>query len=108
VGQAAARDILVTGRTLTVDEAREMGFSQRLADDALATALEIAGDIAKLAPLSVQGHKRALNLVAAAGALDPTAVAEIRALEEAAFLSADLQEGLAAFGEKRSPRFEGR
>ena len=42
-----------------------------------------------------------------ATALDDAAIAEIRALEEAAFLSADLQEGLAAFGEKRPPNFRG-
>jgi len=108
VGQGAARDILLTGRTITVDEAREIGFAQRVSDDALATALEIAGGIAQLAPLSVQGHKHALNLVAGASALDDATVAEIRALEEGAFSSADLQEGLAAFGEKRPPRFEGR
>jgi enoyl-CoA hydratase len=107
VGQAAARDLLLTGRTITVDEAREMGFAQRTTEDALATALELAAEIATLAPLSVQGHKHALNIVAGASALGPDAVAEIRALEEAAFASADLQEGLAAFGEKRPPTFRG-
>jgi enoyl-CoA hydratase len=106
MGQGAARDILLTGRTITTDEAREHGFAQRVSDDALGTALEVAADIAKLAPLSVQGHKHALNLVAAT--LDDRTVATIRSLEEAAFSSADLQEGLAAFGEKRAPRFEGR
>jgi len=107
MGQGAARDILLTGRVITVDEARERGFAQRVSDDALATALEVAADIAMLAPLSVQGHKHALNLVAAATALDAAVVAEIGALEAAAFSSADRQEGLAAFGEKRPPNFRG-
>lgn len=107
VGQGAARDILLTGRTLTADDAREIGFVQRSADDVLAAALDLAAEIAALAPLSVQGHKHALNLVAQAIALAPAVIAEIRALEEAAFSSADLQEGLAAFGEKRAPEFEG-
>jgi enoyl-CoA hydratase len=108
MGLGAARDLLLTGRTITIDEARENGFAQRVSDDALATALEVAADIAKLAPLSVQGHKHALNIVAGAAALDAARVAEIRALEEAAFASADLQEGLAAFGDKRPPNFQGR
>ncbi len=108
MGQGAARDLLLTGRTITVDEAREHGFAQRVSDDTRATALEVAADIAKLAPLSVHGHKHALNIVADTTALDDAALAEIRAREEAAFRSADLQEGLAAFGEKRPPKFEGR
>jgi enoyl-CoA hydratase len=108
VGQGAARDILLTGRTITVDEARTMGFAQLVSEDARAAALEIAAGIAQLAPLSVQGHKHALNIVARRVSLDEDAVTEIRALEEAAFSSADLQEGLAAFGEKRSPDFQGR
>ncbi|MGZ4688750.1 MAG: enoyl-CoA hydratase-related protein [Acidimicrobiia bacterium] len=108
VGQGAARDLLLTGRTITTDEAREIGFVQQVDEDARAAALAMAGEIATLAPLSVQGHKHALNRVAEATALDPAMIAEIRALEEGAFSSADLQEGLAAFGEKRPPRFEGR
>ncbi|HEX6311570.1 MAG TPA: enoyl-CoA hydratase-related protein [Acidimicrobiia bacterium] len=108
VGQAGARDLLMTGRTVDRDEAAAMGLVHRRAEDALAAALELAGEIAALAPLTVAGHKRALNLVARAQSLDRTARDEIHALEEAAVRSRDLQEGLAAFGEKRAPRFEGR
>lgn len=108
VGQGAARDLLLTARAVDVEEARQIGLVQRIADDARGAALELAADIATLAPVSVQGHKRALNIVASAGALDDMALTELQQLEEAAFASADLQEGLAAFGEKRPPKFEGR
>jgi enoyl-CoA hydratase/carnithine racemase len=107
VGQGAARDLLLTGRVMSATEVREIGFTQRVVDDALASAIELAAEIARLAPLSVQGHKRALNVVADATALDDGAVQQIRGLEESAFASADLQEGLAAFGEKRAPNFAG-
>lgn len=108
VGQAWARDILITGRTFGIDEAERMGLVHRRADDARSAALQWAQEIATLAPLAVSGHKHALNLVASATALDAAAVARIEAGEAAAFGSADLQEGLAAFAEKRTPRFEGR
>jgi len=108
VGQAPARDLLMTGRTIDRDEATAIGLVHRSADDALAAALALADEIAGLAPLTVTGHKRALNLVARAHDLDGGARDEIRALEDAAVRSRDLQEGLAAFGEKRAPRFEGR
>jgi enoyl-CoA hydratase len=106
VGLGAARDLLLTARTLDADEAAAVGLVQRPVPDALEGALELAAEIAALAPLTVQGHKRALNLVAAD--VDAKALDEMRALEARAFASDDLREGLAAFGEKRSPRFEGR
>lgn len=108
VGQGAARDFLLAGRTVTAEEAMHMGLVQRLADDALAEALNLAGEIAALAPLTVQGHKRSLNLVAACHAPGSAAALEIAGLEERAFSSDDLLEGMAAFAEKRSPTFEGR
>jgi len=108
VGQGAARDFLLTGRTVHVAEATTMGLVQRTADDPIAAARELATEVAALAPLTVQGHKRALNLVAAEAALGAAANAVVAALEAAAFASSDLEEGMAAFAEKRTPRFEGR
>jgi len=108
VGQGTARDVLLTARTLDVDEAERAGLVQRRADDALGAARDLATEIASLAPLSVIGHKRALNLTALSRELGAQARQELRGLEERAFSSDDLQEGLSAFAEKRPPRFEGR
>jgi enoyl-CoA hydratase/carnithine racemase len=107
VGQGAARDILLTARVLDIDDAEAVGLVQRRALDAVAEARRLAEDVAQLAPLSVRSHKRALDLVAASGGLGADELAVLEELEAAAFASDDLQEGLAAFSEKRAPRFKG-
>lgn len=108
VGQAAARDVLLTARTLDIDEAERVGLVQRRSDDPLGDATTLAEEVAGFAPLSTKGHKQALNGVLEATALGADVLEELGAREAAAFGSDDLQEGLAAFAEKRAPRFEGR
>jgi enoyl-CoA hydratase len=112
VGQGAAREILLTGRLYDVNEARALGLLHRVVEDVSADALAWAEEIAGLAPLTISGHKRALNLLAQAQGFqsgpDSNPLAELRALEDQAFRSRDLREGLAAFAEKRTPNFEGR
>jgi enoyl-CoA hydratase len=107
VGQAAARDLLLSARTFDVDEAEAVGLVQRRAADAVAAAVTLAEGIAALAPLSVQSHKHALNAMVSATRPDGDVVAGLAQREAVAFASDDLGEGLAAFSEKRAPRFQG-
>lgn len=108
VGHSNARDLLVTSRYVDREEAERLGLVTRTVVDTRIEALAFAAEIAALAPITVQGHKRAVNLVNDSAILSEAAADEIRGLELAAFESDDLQEGLAAFAEKRTPRFRGR
>ena len=108
IGPALARDMLLTGRTLTAQEALNAGLVNRVvAANALAgTAAEIAEQIVAAAPIAARYAKEA---VAAAGDL-PLA----QGLRLEADLSIILQstedraEGLRSFAEKRAPHFTGR
>lgn len=112
VGPARARELFFTGRPVEADEALAMGLIDRLVpgDHAEAAALALAEEIARNAPLAVQGMKRTLRLLEAAAERGFTDAerAEIAELRRRAFESDDVREGRAAFLEKRAPRFRGR
>ena len=112
-GIAVAKEVLMTGRTYSGAEAVGAGLINRAVSAAELdeSAASMARDIAALAPLSVQGSKRAIQLVADdlsnPRAASPGSVEEVDRLVAVAYASADLQEGLAALREKRKPRFKG-
>ena len=103
-GHGPARAMLLAAEVLSGEEAHRLGLVQRLGD--LEAALAWAAAIGGLAPLTLQAHKAAL--LGTGGRGGPTAVERADAARRRAWASSDLQEGLAAFRERRSPRFEGR
>ena len=108
VGRERAAELLFTGRVVTAEDAAAMGLVSRVVphEQLLPTALELAGEIAANPPLAVQRLKRGLR-----EALDPDwrslGVWVSESLAEL-FRTEDHREGVAAFLEKREPRFHGR
>ncbi|MGH9185547.1 MAG: enoyl-CoA hydratase [Acidimicrobiales bacterium] len=100
-GHGPARAMLLAAEVLTGAEALRLGLVQRRGD--LGDAIAWAGQIADLAPLTVAGHKRSLNRLETDGPAPDDVAESFRR----AWSSADLQEGLAAFRERRPPVFRG-
>jgi enoyl-CoA hydratase/carnithine racemase len=107
LGTGLAADLILTGRRVTIDEAYNIGLVARRvpAGEARATAIEVATTIAKNSPVAVKAAKRALRNGWGVP-LDPALDIEDAAWRTAA-LSADRREGIAAFAEKRAPRWPG-
>ena len=108
VGPAHARDLLLTGRVVEAQEALRLGMVSRVIapDSFLDEVLETAAGIAATAPIAARLTKIALS---DGGHADFESALQWEALAQPLTLATtDLQEGIAAAKEKRSPRFEGR
>jgi enoyl-CoA hydratase/carnithine racemase len=110
LGKARALELMVTGQNFSFEEAAGLGLVHRVlgAEDFDAEVLEYARQFLPPGRASMAvGHiKRAVQT----GAEIPfeTALALERELQQRLFESADAREGVAAYVEKRPPRFKGR
>lgn len=108
VGKPLAMDMILTGRSLTAEEAREAGLVARVVPDGahVATALEMAARIARSSHPIIMLAKEAVNKAY------ETHLAEGIHLERrllyATFATEDRKEGMNAFSEKRKPSFKNR
>lgn len=107
LGPNLASYMLFTGDPIDAETAFRVGYAVELCEPekTLSRALEIAEVIAKRAPLAVQATKACIH--AAVGATFENGLALERVLVIRNMSTADRQEGLAAFVEKREPRFTG-
>lgn len=108
VGKAKAMDMILTGRTLTAQEAEAAGLVARVvpADAWLETALEAAETIASKSKPVAMMAKEAVN--AAFETTLSQGVTYERRLFHSAFATEDQKEGMDAFVNKRPAEFTGR
>ncbi|WP_067833293.1 enoyl-CoA hydratase [Nocardia lijiangensis] len=102
IGGGPARTILLGAEQISATDCYSFGFANKLGT--LADAQAWAKSIAKLAPLSLRHMKLVLN---DDGTREPES-AQQRAALEAAWTSADANEGRVARAEKRAAKFVGR
>jgi enoyl-CoA hydratase/carnithine racemase len=108
VGAARAKELILTGRVLTAEEAERIGLVSRVVPTgrALAAADEIAAEIADRGPVAVREAKRLIDLATDVDLASGLA-AELDASDRV-FATDDIVEGAEAFFAKRDPQYRGR
>ncbi len=105
IGPSRAMDLIFTGRHVEADEALQLGLVNRVAEDAMEGARELAQQMMKNAPISLGVAKEA---IVRGLSTDLNQGMEIEA-DLFGFISttADMKEGTSAFLQKRKAEFKG-
>ena len=107
IGWSKASEIIFTGKTLVAEECKEMGLVSHVvnSNEVGARALEMAKQIAAMAPLAVQSSKRMMRMSMNETFNDHVHHVFLQLLP--LFQSDDFKEGMASFMEKRDADFKG-
>lgn len=105
VGIGRAKELLLTGRIIDAAEGEKIGLFNFVADSGnlLQKAYEVADMIGENGPVAVRQIKKAVDL----GAKNVLALAFDSEASEACYHTQDRLEGIAAFNEKRKPKYKG-
>ena len=108
VGERRAKELILSGTPFTAAQALEWGLLNAIypQDNLLPATVETAKRIAHNAPIATRQAKQAIHKGLQMGLADGLAF-EIEAYYRI-IPTADRREGVAAFNEKRKPKFEGR
>lgn len=108
VGERRAKELILTGRSFSAEQACEWGFANAAypPDQLMEAAVETAKAIARNAPVSVRQAKQSIHRGLQMALRDGLAF-EIEAYNRLVSLE-DRHEGVLAFNERRLPRFKGR
>ena len=107
-GLSRTRELFLTAAPVPAMRARDWGLVDHVVarDEVVPTALALATEMAKGAPLAIAGTRRALELLLPS--VDAAGATELALLMQQAWTSEDAAEARAAFREKRKPAFKGR
>jgi enoyl-CoA hydratase len=111
IGRARAAELMLSGRLLGPDEALSWGLVSRVVadEDLLEAGLDFARQVAEKSPLAVANAKQVMHDVwSDNGSVASGLEYELARDAYYCLTSFDAPEGLAAFAEKRRPRFRGR
>lgn len=106
-----AKEMFFTADPITAEQAAAYGVVNRLVEDGAEmtdAAVELGRRIATRAPLAIRAIKGEMAALTDARSLTSDDFERLTELRRAAWTSADYQEGVRAFTEKRPARFSGR
>lgn len=109
IGEAMAKELIFTGRSLRGEEAERIGLVNRAVEDdkLFEEANKLAEKLAAKAPIALKTAKR--SIAAGLEAADMSAGLETELdLWSGLFSTEDQKEGMSAFIEKRKPEYKGR
>ncbi|MFA3918017.1 enoyl-CoA hydratase/isomerase family protein [Ruegeria hyattellae] len=103
MSEPVVKEMALFGRRISAERASTLGFAAELAEDALAAAHDVAASLVDVSPRANELAKAMIH-----GAVGEDRAAAIETLGSAAAAASDDRgEGVHAFLEKRSPKFNG-